>query len=213
MQAIKDATGARSLVCNAETAEAFSTPITPTPHEIGADRVADCGGGMALYGGAGGGGRLRNGHKHRGHRSRRPLPQRRYRAGRADFGQRAVHSRRSAAGHRAGWHRRRSSAPTRWEAVNRVSCWGGRPGGRAGAPHLRPAGLSGKRSSPRAVWRRSSSATRTIDEVNTERRWKGLRLILSTFISILPSSRSSPPGASARLPPAIPQRNEVGCSR
>ncbi len=45
MQAIKDATGARSLVCNAETAEAFSTPITPTPHEIGADRVADCGGG------------------------------------------------------------------------------------------------------------------------------------------------------------------------
>ena len=40
MQAIKDATGARSLVCNAETAEGLFEADYPNPREIGADRVA-----------------------------------------------------------------------------------------------------------------------------------------------------------------------------
>ena len=39
MQAIKDATGARSLVCNAETAEGLFDADYPNPREIGADRV------------------------------------------------------------------------------------------------------------------------------------------------------------------------------
>ena len=36
MQAIKDATGARSLVCNAETAEGLFDADYPNPREIGA---------------------------------------------------------------------------------------------------------------------------------------------------------------------------------
>lgn len=50
MQAIKDATGARSLVCNAETAEGLFDADYPNPREIGADRVADAVAARALYG-------------------------------------------------------------------------------------------------------------------------------------------------------------------
>ena len=39
MQAIKDATGALSLVCNAETAAGLFDVDYPNPREIGADRV------------------------------------------------------------------------------------------------------------------------------------------------------------------------------
>ena len=52
MQAIKDATGALSLVCNAETAAAgglFRTDY-PAPHEIGADRIADAVAAKERYG-------------------------------------------------------------------------------------------------------------------------------------------------------------------
>ena len=50
MQAIKDATGARSLVCNAETAEGLFDADYPNPREIGADRVADAVAARAIYG-------------------------------------------------------------------------------------------------------------------------------------------------------------------
>ena len=49
-QLIKDATGARSLVCNAETAEGLFDADYPNPREIGADRVADAVAARALYG-------------------------------------------------------------------------------------------------------------------------------------------------------------------
>lgn len=144
MQAIKDATGARSLVCNAETAEGLFDADYPNPREIGADRVADAVAARAIYGAPvvvvdfgtatnieviDRDGRFRGGV---------------IAPGRADFGQRAVHSRRSAAGHRAGGaagghrHQHGGGHPIGYH-VGR-----GRPGGRAGAPHLRPAGLSGK---------------------------------------------------------------------
>ena len=44
------ATGARSLVCNAETAEGLFDADYPNPREIGADRVADAVAARALYG-------------------------------------------------------------------------------------------------------------------------------------------------------------------
>ena len=50
MQAIKDATGALSLVCNAETAAGLFDVDYPNPREIGADRVADAVAARALYG-------------------------------------------------------------------------------------------------------------------------------------------------------------------
>lgn len=50
MQAIKDATGALSLVCNAETAAGLFDADYPNPREIGADRVADAVAARALYG-------------------------------------------------------------------------------------------------------------------------------------------------------------------
>lgn len=50
MQAIKDATGARSLMCNAETAEGLFDADYPNPREIGADRVADAVAARAIYG-------------------------------------------------------------------------------------------------------------------------------------------------------------------
>ncbi len=159
MQAIKDATGARSLVCNAETAEGLFDADYPNPARSGRSG-GRCGGGPGDPYGApvivvdfGTATNIevidRDGR----------FPRRRYRAGRVDRPICAVHSRRSAAGHRAGGaagghrHQHGGGHPIGYH-VGR-----GRPGGRAGAPHLRPAGLSGQRSSPRAVWRRSSSAT------------------------------------------------------
>lgn len=50
MKAIKDATGALSLVCCAETAEGLFEVDYPNPHEIGADRVADAVAARARYG-------------------------------------------------------------------------------------------------------------------------------------------------------------------
>ena len=49
-KAIKDATGALSLVCNAETAAGLFDADYPNPREIGADRVADAVAARALYG-------------------------------------------------------------------------------------------------------------------------------------------------------------------
>ena len=48
--AITDATGALSLVCNAETAAGLFDADYPNPREIGADRVADAVAARALYG-------------------------------------------------------------------------------------------------------------------------------------------------------------------
>ena len=50
MKAVKDATGALSLVCNAETAGDLFKADYPNQREIGADRVADAVAARALYG-------------------------------------------------------------------------------------------------------------------------------------------------------------------
>ena len=90
-----------------------------------------------------GGGGLRHGHEHRGHRCRRAVRRRRHRSWRGDVGPGAVLARHAARRHRAGGsahrHRRqhRASHPG-WHRVRR-----GRPRGRARAAHLRPAGVSG----------------------------------------------------------------------
>lgn len=50
LKAVKDATGALSLVCNAETAGDLFKADYPNPREIGADRVADAVAARSLYG-------------------------------------------------------------------------------------------------------------------------------------------------------------------
>ena len=50
LKAVKDATGALSLVCNAETAGDLFHSNYPNPREIGADRVADAVAARHLYG-------------------------------------------------------------------------------------------------------------------------------------------------------------------
>lgn len=50
LKAIKDATGALSLVCCAEAAEGLFEADYPNPHEIGADRIADAVAARARYG-------------------------------------------------------------------------------------------------------------------------------------------------------------------
>ena len=49
-QAIEDATGAQPVVCSAETAGDLFDTDYPSPHEIGADRIADAVAARALYG-------------------------------------------------------------------------------------------------------------------------------------------------------------------
>ena len=49
MQAIKDATGARSLVCNAETAEGLFDADYPNPREIGGERGGEGVGGGGFF--------------------------------------------------------------------------------------------------------------------------------------------------------------------
>ncbi|MFR0868876.1 MAG: type III pantothenate kinase [Adlercreutzia sp.] len=143
MQAIKDATGARSLVCNAETAEGLFDADYPNPREIGADRVADAVAARALYGAPvvvvdfgtatnieviDRDGRFRGGVIAPGVQTSAnalfthgaQLPDIALVAPPAVIGTNTV------------------------EAIQRQHVGRGRPGGRAGAPHLRPAGLSGK---------------------------------------------------------------------
>lgn len=49
-QAIEDATGAKPVVCSAETAGDLFDTDYPSPHEIGADRIADAVAVRSLYG-------------------------------------------------------------------------------------------------------------------------------------------------------------------
>ena len=178
MQAIKDATGARSLVCNAETAEGLFDADYPNPREIGADRVADA---VARQGAF-------TGRRWWWSTSERPRTSRSSiatAASAAALSRRACRLRPTRCSLTAlscrtsrWWHRRRSSAPTRWRPSNRVSCW------------ERPTGWTGWCAASSTSWAIQAKViatgglapvverySSTIDEVNTELTLEGLRLI------------------------------------